>query len=172
MPLRINPNTNELEKLIRFEYKINYRVVSEKKSQQTYATNSKMANGTWVKIKVEKPGVYKLTYEQLQEMGFSNFSNIGVFGYGGMLPKTVGQVIADDMPERPLLKVDANSNSVFDGGDYILFYADGPHSINFTSTLFSHEYHNYSLSSYYFVSDRAVLKHLLILALLIVLIKL
>lgn len=158
LPLRINPNTNELEKLIRFEYKINYRFVSEKKSQQTYATNSKMANGTWVKIKVEKPGVYKLTYEQLQEMGFSNFSNIGVFGYGGMLPKTVGQVIADDMPERPLLKVDANSNSVFDGGDYILFYADGPHSINFTSTLFSHEYHNYSLSSYYFVSDRGSFK--------------
>ncbi|HQB21243.1 MAG TPA: type IX secretion system sortase PorU, partial [Bacteroidales bacterium] len=159
LPLRINPNTNELEKLTRFEYKINYKFVSEKKSQQTYVTNSKMASGTWVKIKVEDSGVYKLTYEQLQEMGFSNFSSIGVFGYGGMLSKTVGQVVADDLPERPLLKVDVNSNSVFDSGDYILFYADGPHNIKFSITsLFSHEFHNYSLFSYYFVSDRGSFK--------------
>jgi len=159
LPLRINPNTNELEKLVRFEYKINYKIIDEKKSKSTYAANSKLASGKWVKIKVENPGVYKLTYSQLKEMGFSNFTSIGVFGYGGMLPKTAGQVLADDLPERPLLKIDANSNSVFDEGDYILFYADGPHSLNFSlSSLFSHEFHNYSQFSYYFVSDKGSFK--------------
>lgn len=159
LPLRINPNTGNLERLVYFEYQINYKARQEQKSELNFTLNSKLASGNWVKIKIENSGVYKLTYEQLVEMGFSNFSSIGVFGYGGMLPKIVGNYVADDLPERPIYKVDANSNSIFDKGDYILFYADGHNSVKFNSGMpFYHEFHNYSNYAYYFVSDKGSFK--------------
>ncbi|MDD3685426.1 MAG: type IX secretion system sortase PorU [Bacteroidales bacterium] len=159
VPLRKNPTSGELERLVYFEYKVNYRIVPEVKSQSKYASNSAMSSGRWYKIKVSESGIYKLTYQQLIEMGFTNMNNIGVFGYGGMVPKTAGTVIADDLPERPVYIADQNSNSVFDSGDYILFYADGPHRVNFSaSAAFTHDFHNYSEYAYYFVSDRGSLK--------------
>ena len=36
-----------------------------------YAENSVLRQGTWVKIRVAESGVYKLTYEQLAEMGIT-----------------------------------------------------------------------------------------------------
>jgi len=118
-----------------------------------------MASGRWYKIKVRESGMYKITYSQLLEMGFSDLSSIGIFGYGGLLPKTAGEIFADDLPERAVYKVDVNSNSVFDSGDYLLFYADGPHSVSYNSAgSASHEFHNYSEYSYYFVSDRGSFK--------------
>ena len=159
VPLRKNPTSGELERLVYFEYKVNYRIVPEVKTPTKYASNSAMSSGRWYKIKVSESGIYKLTYQQLIEMGFTNMNNIGVFGYGGMVPKTAGTVIADDLPERPVYIADQNSNSVFDSGDYILFYAYGPHRVNFSaSAAFTHDFHNYSEYAYYFVSDRGSLK--------------
>jgi len=159
VPLRKNSQTGELERLIYFECKINYSPKQTEKSDTKYSSSSVLSSGNWYKIKVYESGMYKLTYSQISEMGFSNMSSIGIFGYGGLLPKTAGEVIADDMPERPVYKVDANSNSVFDSGDYLLFYADGPHTINYsTSVDASHEFHNYSDCAYYFVSDQGSFK--------------
>jgi hypothetical protein len=159
VPLRKNPQTGELERLIYFEYSVRYVAKPSLKATKEYASSSAMSTGNWYKIKVTESGVYKLTYSQLVEMGFSNMSDIGIFGYGGMVPKTAGTVIADDMPERTVYKHDANSNSVFDEGDYILFYADGPHRVNFNiSGTFSHEFNNYSDCAYYFVSDQGSFK--------------
>lgn len=159
VPLRNNPTTGELERLVYFEYKVNFREVPVIKSQPKYASSSSMSIGRWYKIKVSQTGIYKLTYQQLTEMGFTNMSNIGVFGYGGMVPKTAGALIADDLPERPVYIGDQNSNSVFDSGDYLLFYADGPNRINFSaSAAFTHDFHNYSNYAYYFVSDKGSFK--------------
>lgn len=159
VPLRINPTSSELERLVYFEYKIVYKSIPAVKGIKSYASSSAMASGKWYKIKVANSGMYKITYSQLIEMGFSNMSTIGVFGYGGMVPKTAGTIVADDLQERTIHKVDANSNSSFDEGDYILFYADGPNKINFnTLGTFSHDFHNYSAWAYYFISDKGTLK--------------
>ncbi len=154
VPLRKNPQTGEIEKLVYFEYKIKYIEKNQAKSNPKYASSSKLSNGSWYKMKISEPGMYKLSYSQLVDMGFSNMSSIGVFGYGGLLSKTAGDVIADDIPERPIYKVDVNSNSIFDNGDYLLFYAEGPNTIDYSSTLATHQFHNYSEYAYYFVSDQ------------------
>lgn len=39
---------------------------------QRYADNSVLAEGKWVKIKVDKEGVYQLTNEQLKKAGFTD----------------------------------------------------------------------------------------------------
>ncbi len=158
VPLRKNHQTGEIEKLVYFEYKVKYSPKSSPKSSVKYISSSALSSGNWYKIKITESGMYKLTYSQLTEMGFTNMSGIGIFGYGGLLPKTAGEVIADDLPERSVYKVDANSNSVFDSGDYLLFYAEGPHNIVFDESGSSHEFHNYSDCAYYFVSDQGSLK--------------
>ncbi len=167
MPLRKNPATGIVEIVDHFECEIKTRQTRTSESERQYASTSKLSSGKWYKIKVSEPGIYKITYAQLSEMGFSNFSSIGVFGYGGMESKTIRdsypQIFADkyidDMPERSILKVDANGNGSFDNGDYILFYADGPHNIRYsTNGIFSHEFHNYSDFSYYYVSDKGTWK--------------
>lgn len=167
MPLRKNNATGEYEIAKYFECNVILSGEKRAESSRTYASSSKLASGNWYKIKVAESGVYKLTYEQLKEMGFSNFSNIGIFGYGGMISKIINdntpshfsEIYHDDMIERPVIKVDANNNSTFDAGDYILFYAEGPHNIKYNvNGKFSHEFHNYSDFAYYFVSDRGTWK--------------
>ena len=163
MPLRKNPSTGLIEIANYFECEISTRQSAKRAVPRTYANASKLSSGKWHKIKVSESGIYKITYSQLVEMGFSDFSSIGIFGYGGMESKTIRdnspQIFADkyvdDLPERCILKVDANGNGSFDNGDYILFYADGPHNIRYnTNGNFSHDFHNYSDYAYYFVSDR------------------
>ena len=48
-----------------------------------YATQSKLSTGKWVKISIPETGVYELTDAELMEMGFSNPSNVRLYGYGG-----------------------------------------------------------------------------------------
>lgn len=159
VPLRKNSQTGNIERLIYFEAEITYTSTTQVKSHKNYASNSKLANGKWYKIKVPNDGMYRITYNQLVEMGFTNINNIGVFGYGGSLPKIVANDVYDDLPERPILKVDANNDGVFNEGDYILFYADGPHIRNFSvNEDASHIFHPYSDYAYYFISDQGTWK--------------
>ncbi|MBP7076135.1 MAG: type IX secretion system sortase PorU [Bacteroidales bacterium] len=160
VPLRRNKSTGRIEKLVSFTLQSTAVVKSEFRNTRSYASSSKLSSGKWYKIKLDAPGIYKLTYEQLTQMGFSNFSTLGVFGFGKMLPKKNNEVRYDDLPERDMMKVDANANSVFDAGDYILFYADGPDRIYYdnSSQSFKHEKHDYSEYAYYFISDRGTWK--------------
>lgn len=48
-----------------------------------YASNSLLSEGKWVKIRVDKTGIYKLSYADLKNMGFSDPSKVSVHGYGG-----------------------------------------------------------------------------------------
>ena len=163
MPLRKNQITGAIEIINYFECEISISQKNKRDAGRIYASTSKLSSGKWYKIKVSESGMYKITYDQLVEMGFSNFATIGVFGYGGSESKTIrdntplifADKYCDDIPERNIIKVDANSNGTFDKGDYILFYADGPHNIRYNlDGNFSHDFHNYSDYSYYFVSDK------------------
>ena len=52
-------------------------------SLRQYASQSVLASGKWVRIKVEKDGIYRLTWEQLSDLGISNPANVRVYGNGG-----------------------------------------------------------------------------------------
>ncbi|MDD4148401.1 MAG: type IX secretion system sortase PorU [Bacteroidales bacterium] len=159
VPLRRNKTSGDIERLVYFECRITYQDAGTPKMQKSYTYNSKMSSGNWYKIRVSQTGIYKLSHSDLISMGFTSFNSIGVFGYGGLLPKTVGAELYDDLPERPVVKVDVNANNVFDAGDYLLFFADGPHNIYWDKiNPTTHEYHAYSPYSYYFVSDQGTWK--------------
>ena len=111
-----------------------------------YATSSALASGKWVKIQIEDRGIYKLTYADLQGMGFSDPAKVSVHGYGGcMLDEDFSNPYIDDIPAVP----------VWRGDDYLLFYGCGV--INWTydksTESFVHTNNPYSNYGYYFLTD-------------------
>jgi hypothetical protein len=92
-----------------------------------YQDNSVLSSGKWAKIKVKDSGIYKITYSELQAMGFSDPSNIRVFGYGGAM------LLEDFRYEKNPKIDDLTELAIYDGGSYILFYAQGPVKWNYNS---------------------------------------
>ncbi len=166
VPLRRNEITGKVERLESFALQINTSGNKQVYDTRNYSPQSKMATGKWYKIKLRDKGVYKLTYEQLQSMGFTDFNNIGVFGYGNMVPKKNNESRYDDLPERSIMKMDVNNDGSFNAGDYILFYAEGPDRVYYdqTAARYKHEKHEYSDYAYYFVSDQGTWKQPVIMA--------
>lgn len=122
----------------------------------TYAQNSVLANGKFVKIKISESGVYKLTYDDINAMGV-NPANVRIFGYGGnILNQSFLLDKIDDLPEVAIY-MNKGSDGVFNSGDYILFYANGVNKWQYDSSkgLFTHTVNCYSNYGYYFVTSDA-----------------
>ena len=49
----------------------------------TYATESALKDGHWVKISVSETGMHLISNSNLQKWGFSDPSKVHVYGYGG-----------------------------------------------------------------------------------------
>jgi len=116
----------------------------------TYAGSSVLSQGKWAKISIKETGVYKLTYDEIRNMGFSNPANIRIFGFGGaMLDEDFRNQRIDDLPEI----------AIYDGGSYILFYARGAVKWNYSSSSsnckFNFTLNPYADAGYYFLTTDA-----------------
>ncbi|MCS7028538.1 MAG: type IX secretion system sortase PorU [Bacteroidia bacterium] len=123
---------------------------------RTYANNSVLASGYWAKIGVTKSGIYKLTYNDLQSLGFPvnsiNPKQIRIFGNGGtMLPTLANTTPPDDLKENPIIVVGENDN-VFNPDDYILFYGQSPHELLHGTSQITHRFNIYSDTTFYFIT--------------------
>ena len=130
---------------------------SLRSTRHSYADNSILQSGTFVKIQVSQTGIYKLTYEDLVSMGIPNPTNVRIFGYGGgILPQSFTASKLDDLPEAAIY-MNKGADNVFNAGDYILFYAQGPvkWAYDKSSQTFAHQTNVYSDYGYYFVSSDA-----------------
>ena len=124
-------------------------------TRHSYASSSVLATGKWVKIGVKETGIYKVTYEDLTGMGFSNPANVQFYGYGGeMLSESFLLSKMDDLPHIPVW-VERKNPGTFAAGDYILFYAKGPVKWEYASTTekFKHINNPYSNLGYYFITE-------------------
>ncbi len=112
-----------------------------------YVSNSVLSSGKWVKIKVEKNGVYKLTSSDLSKMGFSDPSKVSVFGYGGWMLEEKFSIpgYLDDLPAVP----------VWRDGKSIYFYARGTVRWTYEKGKFIHTNNPYATAGYYFLTDSA-----------------
>ena len=121
-------------------------------------SNSILLSGNWYKIAVGETGIYKITYNDLINMGVDvnsiNPKNIRIYGNGaGMLPELNSQNRPDDLAENAI-KVIGEDDNVFDVNDYILFYAQSPVTSNVrqNNTGFEHKMNLYTDSTYYFLN--------------------
>lgn len=126
--------------------------------QRVYAPHSVLAAGNWYKVAVVKEGVYRVDVAFLNSLGINTSalasSSIRLYGNGGgMLPENNAAGRLDDLAENALAVMDGG-DGIFNGSDYFLFYAPGPHgwekdSINRS---FRHRKNLYSDTAYYFLT--------------------
>lgn len=116
-----------------------------------YASSSLLASGKWVKIETPADGIYQISYSDLRQMGFSDPSQVQVYGLGATGMAAIYNSIApyaDDITPTATLHSDSK----------ILFYGTGVSTVksnrftgdeNYISTVANY----YDTHSYYFLSD-------------------
>lgn len=127
-------------------------------AQRVYKSASSLASGSWYKIAVSAPGIYKVDLSLLRSLGAGTqglpSSSIRLFGNGGaLLPEPCNGTRTDDLIEDAIEMVDGGDGN-FGEGDYFLFYAPGPHhwvkdSVN---RRFTHVKNIYTEQAYYFIN--------------------
>ncbi|WP_237144645.1 type IX secretion system sortase PorU [Pontibacter pamirensis] len=164
LPIRRNPGSNQLEKLVSFSYtytaeETNTTFASTAATSGTgsFAGTSVLSSGEWYKLAVTASGIHKIDKNVLQELGISTQSidprKIQVYGNGGgMLPQPNSSVRPDDLQENAIM-VAGEADGRFDDADYVLFYAQGPHTWNYKAAeeQFEHTYNVYSDTAFYFL---------------------
>ena len=124
-----------------------------------YSNNSVLSNGTWYKFAVDTTGVFKIDKDLLQKIGISTNNldpnNIRLYGNGGaLLPQLNSDFRYDDLQENAIF-IEGDEDGSFDDGDFILFYAKGPHSWIKNPLVFNltkHQTNIYSDRAYYFIT--------------------
>ena len=124
----------------------------------SYAQNSVLAKGDWIKIGVNTSGVHKLDANFLQKAGLNlsqiNPQNIKIYGNGGgMLPQANDISRAKNLTENAI-QVEGEADGRFDNQDFILFYGQSPHIITYDSLAksFRHQFNIYSDTTFYFLT--------------------
>lgn len=116
-----------------------------------YAEQSVLSSGKWVKIKVGESGIYAITANDAQSWGFSNINSLKIFGYGGAPLSIDFNKCIDDLEQIPVMNT----------GKQIIFYAQGPTTIEQKSTIeYIQRQHPFSTAGYYFVTDRSDISQL------------
>ena len=129
-------------------------------STVSFAQNSVLSDGQILKLKVEKNGVHKITFQDLQTAGINpstiNPNNIQIFGNGGgMLPQANAASRISDLKENAIF-VELGSDNVFNTGDYVLFYAQSADTYRYDTQAndllkFSFERNLYDEYNYYYL---------------------
>jgi hypothetical protein len=117
-----------------------------------WKSESVLSQGKWQKISVAEKGIYKIPYSKLNEWGFSNPSNVSVFGAGGTIhPENPGEIIYDDLPQISVWHGENN------GTECLFFYAPGVVQWNFDSgsEFYIHRTNSYSKKGYFYLTENA-----------------
>ncbi|HOZ51850.1 MAG TPA: type IX secretion system sortase PorU [Chitinophagaceae bacterium] len=161
IPQYIQNPDGSIEKLISYDITVQETPPPSQKTAGTrvYATNSILASGNFYKIALNTQGLYKIDYNFIKnnlgiEPSNINPANIRLYGNGGeLLSENNAVVPLDDLVENAIQVIDGGDGQ-FNPSDYILFYANGPHTIKKDSINkgFTHTFNIYSESSYYFLN--------------------
>lgn len=118
-----------------------------------WATESVLAEGSWVKIRVSKEGIYELSATTLAGLGFADISKVKLYGYGGRIQEEAWDFdaetrVPDDLCEIPLYRKD----------NAVMFFAEGTVRWTYSSAYgrWIHENQPYSQYSYYFLTEGEV----------------
>ena len=161
LPFR-NVRYGEVEVLdscvVELEYKVMMSAPGPEK--RSFVENSVLSAGYWYRIATDETGIYKISYEDLEEMGIApstlDPSKIRIFGNGnGIIPEKNSDERFDDLIENPIY-VQGEEDGVFDEEDFILFYGQSSIQWNFVPFqgygLFVHKINHYTDQTFYFLN--------------------
>lgn len=112
-----------------------------------YSEKSALAEGKWVKVKVNEAGMHRIPAATLRSWGFNDPAKVKIHGYGG---RRIADLLSednfvDDLPETPSVAT----------ADGVAFYAVGP--LEWVASSGTKNYHGYlnpySSFGYYFVTE-------------------
>ena len=130
----------------------------------TYTTESALTSGNIIKLRVSETGIHMIPYDSLKVWGLEA-EDVCVLGYGGaMLSENFMDKRYDDLPPVSIY-IHKGADNIFNSGDYILFYAQGP--VRWTMDAngdWRHIQNPYSNYGYYFVSDNRALQRMITLS--------
>lgn len=111
----------------------------------TYAPESVLARGLWVKVSVRESGIHFISAADLRRMGFADVTKVSVNGYGALrLPDVLDTSYIDDLPLTQQVATDRG----------IYFYATGPTAINASADLrLSQSQNPFTTAGYYYLTD-------------------
>lgn len=159
LPYRKSAN-GTIEKLVSFGLSMSPSTSARigASAARTYAAHSVLKDGQWFKMGVSSAGMYKLRYEDLAGMGIAvdqiNPKNIRIYGNGGgALPENNQLFRHDDLQENAILVV-GEEDGVFNKGDYVLFYAGGPHDVSYdmNNKVLTNTNNPYTTEVFYFLN--------------------
>ena len=156
----IRSGNGQCSRLVSATITIEGRNVRSAKSGKSHTERSVLASGQWFKFALDQTGIYKVTRQDLVNMGMGtpiSSSQIALFGNGGkMLPESNAEPRSDDLREIPIMMMDGGDGT-FDEGDYFVFYGESPHTVYYDTahSRFAHRINIYADSSYYFVTSSA-----------------
>ena len=144
---------------VNFEKKNNETpIYSYKKNTNPYPSNSILSTGNWYKIAINTTGIYRITADDMAEKGINisglAISQLGIYGNGGgALSENNNNFEYNDLTENAIYVKDKNNNGIFDGNDYLLFYAQAADIWKHNKTLNRYEYHvhPYAKTNYYYL---------------------
>ena len=120
--------------------------------------SSVLSSGDWYQFSVDTTGVFKINRSLLQQIGVStndlNPKKIHIYGNGGqLLPELNSDFRYDDLQENAIY-IEGEDDGSFDGNDFILFFAKGPHDweVDATRNTAKHRQNIYSDKAYYFIT--------------------
>jgi hypothetical protein len=120
--------------------------------------NSVLREGNWFKFAVDTTGVFRIDRNLLQQIGISTENldprKLHIYGNGGnLLPEANSAFRYEDLQENAIY-IEGESDGSFDSGDFILFYAKGPHDweVNPSNGTATHRQNIYSDKAYYFIT--------------------
>ena len=129
------------------------------RGRNSFATQSVLREGRLYRFAVPETGMYKLTraylVNELKVAGLESVDprDIKIYGQGGgMLPETTNDMPPDDLVEQAIA-VEGEGDGSFDGGDFILLYAEGPDARTYdeVSDRFTFTKNIYSARNHYFL---------------------
>ena len=122
------------------------RRVAAAAPQQRYTSQSVLASGRWVKIRIPETGVYHLSDALVRQAGFSTPARVRIYGYGGaMQPEVLTAdylMQTDDLQEVPTCTVNGRR----------LFYGVGPVNWELSNAV-ARTRNPYSDYGYYFLTE-------------------
>lgn len=149
-------SNGDIYKLTNFSGKIN-GLSAPYYPKSSFVSNSILSYGNqWFKLGVVNSGIYKLDYQALYNanviFGDVSSSLLNVYGNGGgMLNPVNGQHRMDDL-SLVRVHVEDGGDGIFSLGDYVLFFAQGPHKKSFNGDSFTHASHLYSDTAFYYLN--------------------
>lgn len=114
---------------------------------ETYATESNLKDGLWIKVSVSQSGIHFISASTLRQWGFNDPSKVHVYGYGG---KRIDDKLALDnyIDDVPLLQSVNTAQGIY-------FHAQGPTSWKtILSDKLIPQSNPFSDLGYYFLSDK------------------